>query len=93
MALDLFDALPPHSADGVSLGAALSAMEKGHEWPQALLLLATWGEPLGAEAVGYNAAISAMEKGFQWQRALELLRQLKAFQSGVSAPEIEAKRP
>ena len=50
----------------ITISAAISACEKGSQWPTALRLLAASMEK---NVISYSAAMSACAKGMQWQHA------------------------
>ena len=57
-----------------SYNAVISACEKGHQWQQALsVLAATQLTAVVPDVISCNAAISACEKGLQGQQALCVL--------------------
>ena len=59
----------------ISLSAAISACERGQQWPEALQLFDTFrSAAVQLDLIACNSAVSACDKGAQWQAALHLLQ-------------------
>merc|ERR1711933_500087 len=62
----------------ITFSAAISACEKGAQWPRVLsLFLGMQKARIQPDVITYNAAISACEKGAQWPRALSLFDRMQ----------------
>ena len=60
----------------ISKSSAISACEKGGQWPQALgLLFSKRHNHLLPDVISYTFVIIACEKGGKWQQALGLLQE------------------
>ncbi|CAE8633602.1 unnamed protein product, partial [Polarella glacialis] len=61
--------------DEISYNSALSALEKGHKWPEAIGILSLTMPQRGAtpDEISFNSAMSACEKNGQWQMALSMM--------------------
>jgi hypothetical protein len=75
----------------ISLSAAISACERGQQWPVALQLFDTFrSAAVQLDLIACNSVVSACDKGGQWQAALHLLRDALCPENGEASvyPEI-----
>eukprot|EP00435_Cladocopium_sp_Y103_P002845 s812_g1.t1 len=75
----------PLSTAVISLSAAISACERGQQWPVALQLFDTFrSAAVQLDLIACNSVVSACEKGGQWQAALHLLQDALCPKNGGS---------